>query len=207
MFVVPDHHTGIVTLIVQQSMTAQVQFYCANYVDLTIRLLMIEGQQVGIDLSIIICGSSSNVKVLSLCALSKQQSVVIKTHQMHCGKNSQSSLVLQGLLTGQAQLHYDGTIRIEENASGTYALQNNKNILLSDGAHAVSVPNIEVLNHDVQCYHGAAIGRFDDLQMQYMQTRGLDQVMIEQLLIFAFCQQVLQGYEKKVVLQSIYEKL
>jgi Fe-S cluster assembly scaffold protein SufB len=207
-FFLPDHHTGIVTLQVMQSVTAQVTIYCAGQVDLTVRLIMINAQAVDINLSVILCGDNSRVSVLGLCALHKQQSVVFKTHQIHCGKNSQSSLVLQGLLTGQARLQYDGTIRIEKDASGTYALQNNKNILLSDTAHAVSIPNIEVLNHDVQCYHGAAVGKFDDLQIEYMQSRGLGYKMIQQLLVQAFCQPVLQGYEKKdVVLQNVYEKL
>ncbi len=169
---------------------------------------MIEGQQIDINVSIVICGVNSHVNVLGLSALHKQQSVIITTNQQHCGKNSQSSLVLQGLLTDQARLHYNGTIRIEHGASGTYALQNNQNILLSDTAHAVSIPNIEVLNHDVRCYHGAAIGKFDCTQVQYMQSRGLDKKVIKQLLIAVFCQSVLQEYEKKdVILQCIYEKL
>lgn len=208
IFFLPDHHTGIVTLQVTQSVIAKVSIYCASYVDLTVRLIMMNAQMTDINLSVMLCGNNSRVTVLGLCALNEQQSVVFKTHQIHCGKNSQSSLVLQGLLTGQARLQYDGTIRIEKDACGTYALQNNKNILLSDTAHAVSIPNIEVLNHDVQCYHGAAVGKFDDLQMQYMQSRGLNRAMIQQLLVQAFCQPVLQGYEKKdVVLQNVYKKL
>jgi Fe-S cluster assembly scaffold protein SufB len=207
-FFLPDHHTGIVTLQVTQSVIAKVSIYCASYVDLTVRLIMMNAQMTDINLSVMLCGNNSRVTVLGLCALNEQQSVVFKTHQIHCGKNSQSSLVLQGLLTDESRLHYDGTIRIEKNACGTYALQNNKNILLSATAHAVSIPNIEVLNHDVQCYHGAAIGRFDNQEMQYMQSRGLDRAMIERLLVHAFFQPVLQGYEKKdIVLQSIYEKI
>ena len=207
-FIVPDHHTGIISLQVAVSCVSQIKIYCASFVDLTVRLLMIEGHHVNINVSIIICGTKSNVKVLGLSVLHDQQSLIIQTQQIHCGKNSQSSLVLQGLLTGKSQLRYDGMIRIESDASQTYALQNNQNILLSDTAHAVSIPNIEVLNHDVQCYHGAAIGRFDRLQMQYMQSRGLDQQIIKRLLVAAFCQPVLQGYRKKdVVLQTIYEKI
>jgi len=105
-------------------------------------------------------------------------------------------------------LTYDGTIRIEENACGTYALQNNKNILLSSTAAAISIPNIEVLNHDVQCYHGAAVGKFDTEQMQYMQSRGLGDVIIERLLIQTLFDEVLREYEKReLILQKVYEKI
>jgi Fe-S cluster assembly protein SufD len=155
-----------------------------------------------------ICGNNANVTIMAMCALHADQSVMIKTRQIHCGKGCRSKLLLQGLISDRAHLTYDGTIRIEKNASGTYALQNNKNILLSSTASAVSIPNIEVLNHDVQCYHGAAIGRFDITHIYYMQTRGLDECMVRQLLVRALFGDVLKGYEKKdLILQTVYEKI
>jgi Fe-S cluster assembly scaffold protein SufB len=154
------------------------------------------------------CGNDTNVTILGMSALHEEQSVMIKSSQIHCGKRCRSKLVLQGLITGSAQLKYDGTIRIEKDAYATYALQNNKNILLSSTAGAISIPNIEVLHHDVQCYHGAAIGRFDTTQMHYMQSRGLDSMIIGQLLVNALFADVLQGYEKsELILQKVYEKI
>ena len=207
-FVVLSHQTRVITFFVTQQVTSSIQIFCADHVDLTVRLIMLHPQSADISLSIIICGDFSKVSVLGMCALAEQQSVIIKTSQIHCGKHSQSNLVVQGLLTGQALLKYDGMIRIEKDACGTYALQNNKNILLSHYACAISIPNIEVLNHDVQCYHGAAIGKFDLQQMHYMQTRGLDEQMIKQLLVQELFAQVLNGYEKReFILQTVYEKI
>ena len=79
---------------------------------------------------------------------------------------------------------------------------------MSDTSCAISIPNIEVLNHDVQCYHGAAVGKFDNLQMQYMQSRGLGESMIQHLLIQALFQEVLQGYKnRELILQNVYENI
>ena len=203
-----DHAIAEINFIIRQSTSAHIKIYCASFVHVMIRFIIISADSVDLTISIFICGTESKVHVFGLSALHKNQSVVIATEQIHCGNNSQSSLILHALLTDQAQLRYEGMIRIEQDAFKTYALQQNKNILFSDHAHAISIPNIEVLNHDVQCYHGSAVGRFDKGQITYMQSRGLQESMIQQLLVQAFCQQVLQGYEKKdTILQSIYEKI
>ena len=81
---------------------------------------------------------------------------------------------------------FKGMIRIEKDAQGSCASQENKNILLSNGAHAVSVPSLEVLTHDVQCSHGSAVGRFDDEQLFYAASRGIDEKRTQHLLSNAF---------------------
>lgn len=207
-FALSSHQTRTITLHVVQSVSANIQIFCSDSVDLTIRLIMLSAQIVDLKLSVIVCGKNSNINIVGMAVLTGHQSATITTRQIHCGKNSQSRFVLQGLLSDHGRLHYDGMIRIEKDASGTFALQNNKNILLSDTAVAISIPNIEVLNHDVQCYHGAAVGKFDFQQMQYMQSRGCNEVLIQQLLVQALFADVLQGYKnKELILQNVYEKL
>ena len=83
--------------------------------------------------------------------------------------------------------HYHGTIRVEQDAAWYVASQNNKNILLiSNDARAVSVPSLEVLTNEVQCFHGSASGRCDDEQLFYLQSRGIDKKQAHRLLLQAF---------------------
>lgn len=207
-FCIPSQYRGQINLLITQSVHVPITFFCADRVDATIRLIVLFAQVVDVQVRIVMCGEQSTVSFLGMCAIGQQQVVTIKTEQIHCGKNSKSHLVVQGLVTDQARLMYDGLIRIEKDASGTHALQNNKNILLSCTATAISIPNIEVLNHDVQCYHGTAIGKFDEAQMCYMQSRGLDAGVIRALLVQELFAQVLQGYEKReFILQRVYENL
>ena len=197
-----------VNFIIVESIQTKIHFYCHDNINLNIRLIVLFSDQAEINIDIFLCGNNSCVTVLGMYALSGQQNLVIKTRQIHCGKNCKSRLVMQGLVAGHAKSLYEGTIRIQENACGTYALQNNKNILLSDTSAAISIPNIEVLHHDVQCYHGAAIGKFDTQQMMYMQSRGLDDVKIQQLLIQTLFEEPLQNYEnRELILQTVYEKI
>lgn len=207
-FIIPYNYQGQINLFVHHAGSAHVTFFCNQACHVTIRVIILFVQQVDIGISVMLCGDDSNVTLLGLCVLTEDQRVDIKTYQLHCGKRGRSNLVLQGLLNQHARLQYDGTIRIEQDASGTYALQNNKNILLSSTAAAVSVPNIEVLHHDVQCYHGAAIGKFDVQHMMYMQSRGLSEQLIKQLLVQELLAPVLQDYEKReFILQKVYEKI
>ena len=52
-------------------------------------------------------------------------------------------------------------IRVEPDAQKTNAYQENRNLLLSDKAHADSIPGLEILANDVRCTHGATIGQVD----------------------------------------------
>jgi len=197
-----------VTLLISESIVTSINFYCYDNIDLTIRLIILFPDQAKININIFLCGVNSRVAILGMYALSGKQNLIINTRKIHCGKNCSSTLIMQGLVSGHAQSRYEGTICIQKNACGTYALQNNKNILLSDTSAAISIPNIEVLNHDVQCYHGAAVGKFDTEQMQYMQSRGLGDVIIERLLIQTLFDEVLREYEKReLILQKVYEKI
>ena len=207
-FVVQNSVHSTVNFVISQSIQTNMHFYCHDNVDLTVRLIILFPEQAEINIDTFLCGKDSRVTILGMYALSGQQNLAIKTRQVHCGKNCSSKLVMQGLVAGHAKSFYEGTIRIQEAACGTYALQNNKNILLSDTSGAISIPNIEVLNHDVQCYHGAAVGKFDTQQMLYMQSRGLGNATIQQLLIQTLFEEPLQGYEnKELILQTVYEKI
>jgi Fe-S cluster assembly protein SufD len=64
--------------------------------------------------------------------------------------------------------------------------QENKNILLSNQARALSVPSLEVLTNDVHCFHGSALGRFDQNHLFYAASRGIDEIQMRTLLVRAF---------------------
>lgn len=112
--------------------------------------------------------------------------VTMFTMQHHKVGHAQSKLIMKGIVRDNAQAHYHGTIRVEKEAHGTYTSQENKNILLSNGARVISVPNLEVLAHDVRCFHASAIGRFDEKQLLYAASRGIDEKVAQRLLLHAF---------------------
>ena len=134
--------------------------------------------------------------------LSDEHNVMIETFQHHQAAHSSSCLIVKGALQGKASAHYAGTIRVEKQAYGSYASQENKNILLSAQARAVSIPNLEVLNNEVKCFHASAIGRFDNEQLFYIATRGIDEKVAQQILLDAFFADVVDGNES--LIQDFY---
>ena len=84
----------------------------------------------------------------------------------------------------------------------------NKNIVLSSGAKVISIPSIEVLEYDVQCSHGAAIGKFDDNDVWYLQSKGFVLDKAVELLICSFFGELLENVERKdQIVDSICQKM
>ncbi len=139
-----------------------------------------------VHLECILLGAGAHVSISGAYILDAAHKVQITTVQHHRAAHTSSTLIMKGLLRDSAQAQYHGTVRIEKDAQGSCASQENKNILLSNQARAVSVPNLEVLTHDVQCAHGSAVGRFDAEQMFYAASRGIDETTAQRLLSHAF---------------------
>ncbi len=109
----------------------------------------------------------------------------------HSGKNTSSDVFLKGAVEDQSQSVFTGLLRIEKDAVRTSTFETNRNLVLSKGAKASSVPNLEILCDDVVCGHGSSVGPPDENSLYYMQSRGLSKPTAERLLIKGFFQEVI----------------
>jgi len=116
-----------------------------------------------------------------------------RTMQDHLAPSTTSELLLKGALQGTSHAVYTGLIHIAKEASGVNAFQTNRNIKLSDGAWAESVPNLEIENNDVHCSHASAIGPVDEDQRFYLESRGVPPQVAERLIVLGFFDEVLEG--------------
>ena len=96
-----------------------------------------------------------------------------RTFQDHVAPNTTSDLLFKGAVAGPSRAVYTGLIRVGKEARGTNAFQTNRNLKLSDGAWAESVPNLEIENNDVHCSHASAVGPIDEEQRFYLESRGV----------------------------------
>lgn len=104
----------------------------------------------------------------------------------HQAPHTRAEIVLKGVCSDKANLYLEGTIIVEETAVGTISHLTERVLLLSDQAHAETVPNLEIKTDDVQCSHAASISRLNEEQLFYLQSRGLTQAEAEQLLVESF---------------------
>ena len=114
-----------------------------------------------------------------------------RTIQDHAGPNSTSDLLFKGAVSDHARSVYSGLIRVRKEARGTNAFQTNRNLVLSDGAGAESVPNLEIETNDVVCSHASAVGPIDDEQRYYLESRGIPPEVAERLIVLGFFSEVL----------------
>ena len=106
----------------------------------------------------------------------------------HSAPNCTSDVLYKNALLGQtARTVWVGDVRIRPSALGTSTYEMNRNLLLSDGARADSVPNLEIETGEiVGAGHASATGRFDDLQLFYLQSRGIDAEQAQRLVVRGF---------------------
>jgi Fe-S cluster assembly protein SufD len=119
------------------------------------------------------------------------QMLDFRTFQDHAAPDTTSNLLFKGAVGGHSRSVYTGLIRVRKNARGTNAFQTNRNIKLSDGAWAESVPNLEIENNDVRCSHASAVGPIDEDQRFYLESRGVPTPIAERLVVTGFFDEVL----------------
>ena len=125
------------------------------------------------------------------------------TFQEHIAPNTESDFAFKGALREQASAVWRGMIRVEPEAQQTNAYQENRNLLLSDEAHADSIPGLEIMANDVRCTHGATLGKVNREELFYLMARGLSRAEAERLIVRGFFQDVLDRIELAPVREAL----
>ncbi|MGY1709760.1 Fe-S cluster assembly protein SufD [Geodermatophilus sp. SYSU D00758] len=112
----------------------------------------------------------------------------------HAVPNCSSNVLYKGALQGEkAHTVWVGDVRIRPAATGTDTYELNRNLVLTDGARADSVPNLEIETGEiVGAGHASATGRFDDEQLFYLCSRGIDAETARRLVVRGFFADVVQ---------------
>ena len=137
-----------------------------------------------------LAGQGSSAKVTGAYAGLGTQHLDYDTTQEHAAPNTVSDLAFRGVLSDSATSVWRGMIRVDRDAQHTDAFQESRNLLLSDRAHADSIPGLEIEADDVRCTHAAAIAQVDAEQLFYLQSRGLDEADSKRLVIDGFLQEL-----------------
>lgn len=112
----------------------------------------------------------------------------------HIAPNCVSNVAYKGALQGKgAHTVWVGDVLIRETATGTSTYELNRNLLLTDGARADSVPNLEIETGKIEgAGHASASGRFDDEQLFYLQARGISENEARKLVVRGFLSELIQ---------------
>ena len=124
---------------------------------------------------------------------SGKQRCDLHTGHNHKAGNTWSNIDFKAVMGGQARSSYTGLIRIDENARVTEAFQTNRNLLLTPKAHADAIPELEILNEEVSCSHGATVAPVDPEQLFYLQSRGMSPDEAVGLVVRGFLENTLRS--------------
>jgi Fe-S cluster assembly protein SufD len=120
------------------------------------------------------------------------QMLDFRTLQDHDAPNTRSDLLFKGAVEDHAHSVYSGLIRLRPAARKANADQTNRNLVLTEGAGAESIPNLEIEANDVHCSHASAVGPIDQDQLYYLESRGVRPADAERLIVLGFFDDVLE---------------
>jgi Fe-S cluster assembly protein SufD len=133
-------------------------------------------------------GPGGSVEMLGVTFAGDDQHFESRLYIDHGVPNCRSRVLYKNALLGEsARTVWIGDVRIRPDAVGTDTYEMNRNLLLSDGARADSVPNLEIETGNIAgAGHASATGRFDDLQLFYLQSRGIPEAQARRLVVRGF---------------------
>jgi Fe-S cluster assembly protein SufD len=131
-------------------------------------------------------GKDARSEILSAYLGDGTQVHDVRTLQDHIAPRTASELLCQGAVAGTSRSVYSGLIRVHRGAVRSDARQTNHNLVLDEGAHADSVPNLDILENDVRCSHASTVGPVDEDQRYYIESRGVAPEVAEGLIVRGF---------------------
>ena len=154
-----------------------------------------------------LAGQGATSRVTGAYFADGDQHLDYDTFQEHMAPNTTSDFAFKGALRDEATAVWRGMIRVEKEAQKTNAYQENRNLMLSEKAHADSIPGLEILANDVRCTHGATLGQVDREQLFYLMSRGLSRAEAERIIVRGFFQDILDRIELEPVRETLGEAL
>jgi Fe-S cluster assembly protein SufD len=104
----------------------------------------------------------------------------------HVEPHGSSRQLYKGILDKRASGVFNGKIFVHQKAQKTDAIQNNKNLLLSDTSSVDTQPMLEIFADDVKCTHGGTVGQLDENGIHYLRSRGIGRKLAKKMMVHSF---------------------
>ena len=150
-------------------------------------------------------GPGGEAELLGLYFADEGQHIEHRLFADHTAPHTKSHVLYKGALQGQgAHTVWVGNVLIRKVAEGIETYEENRNLVLTDGCQADSVPNLEIETGEIKgAGHASATGRFDDEQLFYLRSRGVSEAEAHRLVVHGFFNDLI----RKVGVPALQEKL
>jgi Fe-S cluster assembly protein SufD len=172
-------------------------------------VITVGGSVVRLNPTVDFTGEGANANLFGLYFATSGQHLEHRIHVDHKIANAKSRVNYKGALSGKdARTVWIGDVFIHKGADGTDTYELNRNLLLTDGARADSVPNLEIETGEiVGAGHASTTGRFDDEQLFYLQSRGIPSEIARRLVIRGFFAEIISKLNNEVIQERIMDRI
>jgi Fe-S cluster assembly protein SufD len=148
-----------------------------------------------------------SVEMLGLYFADQGQHIEHRLFVDHTAPNTKSHVTYKGALQGQgAHTVWVGNVLIRKVAEGIETYEENRNLVLTDGCQADSVPNLEIETGEiVGAGHASATGRFDDEHLFYLRSRGIEEKEARRLVVHGFFNDLIRKIDVPEIEASLVE--
>jgi len=157
-------------------------------------VVSLSGDVVRVNPSFHLAEDGASVEALGAYFSSAGEHLEQQVYVDHEAPQTKSRVTYKGALHGEgARSVWIGDVLIRQTATGTDSYEQNRNLVLSDGTRADSIPNLEIETGDIAgAGHASATGRFDDEQLFYLMSRGVSEREARKLVVKGFLLEVIQ---------------
>jgi len=163
------------------------------------------GDLVRMDANVTYDGPGGSAELLGLYFADAGQHIEHRIFADHTAPRTKSHAVYKGALQGEkAHTVWVGNVLIRKVAEGIETYEENRNLVLTDGCRADSIPNLEIETGEIEgAGHASATARFDDEQLFYLQSRGVSEQEAQRLVVHGFFNDLI----RQVGVPSIEDRL
>lgn len=163
------------------------------------------GGVVRVNPSLELAGAGAEGEMYGLAFADDGQHLESQVYLHHKGPHTRGDVLYKGALQGQtARTVWIGDVLIGADATGTDSYEANRNLVLTTGARADSIPNLEIETGDIAgAGHASATGRFDEEQLFYLEARGIPEDEARRLVVLGFLTEIVQKIDDEELAERL----
>ncbi|HIE5440340.1 TPA: Fe-S cluster assembly protein SufD [Serratia marcescens] len=152
-------------------------------------------------------GEGANLVINSLVLPVGKEICDTRTYLEHNKGYCESRQLHKTVVSDRGKAVFNGMIKVAKHAIKTDGQMTNHNLLLGKVAEVDTKPQLEIYADDVKCSHGATVGRIDEEQLFYLQSRGIDKRAAQQMIIFAFAAELTEGIANDTIRERVLARI
>lgn len=172
-------------------------------------VVSLSGEVVRVNPSVHLASTGANIDAFGAYFASAHEHLEQQVYIDHDAPHTRSRVTYKGALHGAgARSVWIGDVLIRRSASGTDSYEQNRNLVLSDGTRADSIPNLEIETGDIEgAGHASATGRFDDEQLFYLMARGISEDEARKLVVRGFLMEVINQIDDPELVAELQNEI